>query len=145
MTTAHRRAPAWFGIVAVLLLVWGVAGCYACAQQFRLGAEAMGPATDYDRALYASLPAWYDPLYAVATATGLLGAVTLLVRSRLALPLFAASLIAVTVQFGYLFLTSDLVAAKGAAATLPFPIFIALVAAAATWLSARAAARGWIG
>ncbi|PAX08246.1 hypothetical protein [Sphingomonas lenta] len=145
MTAAYRRAPAWFRVVAALLLVWGVAGCYACFQQFRLGADAMGPATDYDRTLYASLPIWYDPLYAVATSAGLLGALALLARSRLALPLFALSLFAVLVQFGYLFAASDLVATKGAAATLPFPIFIALVAAGATWLSARAMRRGWIG
>lgn len=59
---AHRltRPPAWFRSVAILLLLWGLAGCYTCVQQFRLGAEAIGPASDYDRALYASLPIWYN-------------------------------------------------------------------------------------
>jgi hypothetical protein len=145
MATMFDRAPAWFRVVAVVLVLWGVAGCYACFQQFRLGAEAMGPASDYDRALYAALPGWYDPLYAVATGAGLLGALALLTRSRLARPLFALSLAAVIAQFGYLFLATDLIAEKGAAAVLPFPVFIAAVAAGATWLPGHATRRGWIG
>lgn len=145
MAVLRTRAPAWFRIVAILLLVWGAAGCYACLQQFRLGAEAMGPASEYDRALYASLPGWYNPVYAVAVVSGLLCALALLARSRVALPLFLLSLGAVIVQFGYLFLTTDLLTIKGAGATLPFPIFIAAVAAGASWLSSRAIARGWIG
>jgi hypothetical protein len=138
------RAPAWFRIVAVLLLLWGAMGVFACVQQVRLGAEAMGPSTAYDRALYLSLPGWYNVVYAVATGAGLAGAAALLARSRHARPLFALSLAAVVVQFGYLFATTDIVAAKGAATVLPFPLFIAAVAAAELWLATRAIRRGWI-
>lgn len=139
------RAPGWFRIVAWLLLIWGAIGCAACIQQFRLGAAAMGPADDYQRALYASLPIWYNAVYAVATGTALLGALALLRRSVLAVPLFALSLIAVLVQFGWLFATTDIVAHRGAASVVPFPLFIAAVAAASLWLSRHARARGWIG
>lgn len=145
MSVLRQAVPAWFRVVALLLLVWGLIGCYVCLQQFRLGADAMGDATAYDRALFASLPGWYNPVFAVATATGLLGALALLTRSRLAAPMFAASLVAVVVQFGYLFLATDLIAAKGAATTVPFPLVIASIAAAGAWLSRRAIRRGWIG
>ncbi|HEX8388936.1 MAG TPA: hypothetical protein VF636_07955 [Sphingomonas sp.] len=145
MATAPRTAPLWFRVVAVLLIVWGLAGVFACVQQFRLGAEAMGPVTDYDRRLIASLPVWYNPLYAVATGAGLLGALALLTRSRVAVPLLAVSLVAVIAQFGYMFLATDLLAAKGAGATVPFPLFIAAVALLALGLSRMAARRGWIG
>jgi hypothetical protein len=138
------RAPAWFRIVAVLLLLWGAAGVFACVQQVRLGAEAMGPATAYDRALYASLPGWYNAVYAVATGAGVAGAAALLARSRHARALFALSLAAVVVQFGYLFAATDIVPAKGAATVLPFPLVIAAVAAAELWLATRAIRRGWI-
>lgn len=144
MAVADRRAPGWFRVVAVLLVIWGLAGCVACVQQIRLGAEALGPASDYDRALFAGLPGWYMPIYAVATSGGLLGAVALVARSRWAVPLYALSLAAVVVQFGYTFVATDLIAAKGAAETVPFPLFIAAVAAAATALSVRATRRGWI-
>jgi hypothetical protein len=145
MATAPRTAPLWFRVAAVLLIAWGMAGVFACVQQFRLGAEAMGPATDYDRRLIASLPVWYNPLYAVATGAGLLGALALLTRSRVAVPLLAVSLVAVAAQFGYMFLATDLLAAEGAGATVPFPLFIAVVALLALGLSRTAARRGWIG
>ena len=145
MTTQQRQVPLWFRITAVILLLWGIAGCYACFQQFRFGADAMGPATDYDRALYASLPVWYNAIYAVAVGTGLLGALALLMRSVLAVPLYAISLIAVVIQFGWLFATTDIVAVRGAGAVLPFPILIAAIGAFALWLSRYARRRGWIG
>ncbi len=141
----HRssRAPTWFRIVSVVLLLWAIAGCYACAQQFRLGADAMGPASAYDRALYASLPVWYNAVYAVAVGCGLLGAVALLARSVLAIPLTTLSLIGVLLQFGWLFATSDIVAVKGAWTAI-FPLVIVAIAALSVWLSRTARARGWI-
>ncbi len=141
----HRssRAPTWFRIVSVVLLLWAIAGCYACAQQFRLGADAMGPASAYDRALYASLPVWYNAVYAVAVGCGLLGAVALLARSVLAIPLTTLSLIGVLLQFGWLFATSDIVAAKGAS-TAVFPLVIVAVAGLSVLLARHARSRGWI-
>ncbi|WP_298812079.1 hypothetical protein [uncultured Sphingomonas sp.] len=141
----HRptRSPTWFRVVSVVLLLWALAGCYACVQQFRLGADAMGPASDYDRALYALLPVWYNAVYAVAVGCGLLGAVALLARSVLAVPLTTLSLIGVVIQFGWLFATSDIVAVKGAS-TAFFPLVIVAVAALSVWLARHARARGWI-
>lgn len=77
MPITTRTPPAWFWIVAVLLL-WNLIGAYACIQQFRLGADAMGPATEYDRALYASMPVWYNWVFAAAEVTGIGGALALL-------------------------------------------------------------------
>ncbi|WP_288935903.1 hypothetical protein [uncultured Sphingomonas sp.] len=144
MMTNTPRVTLWFRIVTLLLIAWGLVGCFACIQQFRLGAEAMGPATEYQRALYASLPVWYNAVYAVATGTALLGAFALLLRSVLSIPLFAISLVAVLIQFAWLFLATDIVAVRGAGQVMPFPAFIAGVAAASLWLARHARARGWI-
>jgi hypothetical protein len=143
-TTSRQAVPAWYWIVAVLLTLWGAMGCYACFEQIRLGADAMGPASDYDRALHASLPGWYDYVYATAVGAGFLGGVALLVRSRTARTLFILSTIAVIVQFGYLFATTDIVATKGAGAVLQFPVFILAVALASVWFAGLARRRGWI-
>lgn len=137
--------PAWFRVIAVVLVLWGLMGCFACLQQFRFGAEALGPATEYDRALFASLPGWYQPLYAIAVVSGLIGAIALLVRSRFAQPLFVVSLVAAIVQFGWILAATDLIAVKGAAATMPFPAVIIAVAVAQVWLAGLAIRRGWIG
>jgi hypothetical protein len=135
----------WFWVLAVLLVLWGAMGVFACIQQFRLGADAMGPADDYYRALYAALPAWYNIVYAVATVAGLLGSVALLLRSRLARPFYIVSLVAVVIQFGWIFATTDMIAVRGFAAAAGFPIFIIAVALAQIWLAGLAIRRGWIG
>ena len=143
-TYLKQRPPVWFWVVAILFAIWGAMGCYACFQQFRLGAEAMGPATDYDRALYASLPVWYNYVYAIAVGAALLGALALLARSAVAQLLFLLSLIAVVVQFGFLFATTDIIAHKGAGVVLPFPILILAVAVVQVWFAGLARRRGWI-
>lgn len=138
------KRPGWFVVVVVLLLLWGAMGVFACVQQFRLGADAMGPASDYDRALYARLPVWYNAVYAVAVGTGFLAALALLARSTLAIPLATISLVAVIVQFGWLFATTDMIAVKGVWVTY-FPLLIAAIALFSLWLARLARTRRWIG
>ena len=145
MPVFRRPPPPWFRLVAVLLLIWAAMGCYSCVQQFRLGAAAMGPPSDYDRALSAALPVWYDALFAVAVGTGLLGAIALLARSVLAWPLFVMSLIAIVAMFGWMFVMTDIIAVKGVVEATGFPIVIAAIAGFQIWLAGIARRRGWIG
>jgi len=138
-----RRGPKWFRIATVLLVLWALIGCFSCIQQMRLGADAMGAATDYDRALYAALPGWYDPVFATAVLTGLVGAILLFMRRAAARPFLIASLLAIVVQFGWLFTATDIVAQKGMAETLAVPLVIALIALAAIWLATHARRNSW--
>lgn len=138
------KPPAWFWLVAVLLVLWEAAGCFACVQQFKLGAAAMGPVDDWSLRYYAALPAWYNPVYAVATFGGLLGGLALLLRRRIAITLFWISLAAVIVMFGYAFGETDLIAHKGLGQVLPFPLFIAAMGAFSVWFAKLAARRGWL-
>ena len=139
----ENKPPVWFWIVAALLLFWGLGGVYACYLQFTHGVDAMPDVTDYDRQLYAALPAWYNWVYAVAVGAGALGAAALLARKSVAKPLYVVSAVAIVVQFGYLFATTDILARKGIA-TAAFPLWILIMALFAIWLSDRAAKRGWI-
>lgn len=96
-------------------------------------------------AFFRALPAWFAWDYAVATGASLAGAIALLRRSRLAMVLYAVSLAAVVVQFGYVFLATDLIAHKGAAATVPFPAFIAAIGVLQIAVARIALRRGWLG
>ncbi len=146
MARFRSPPPVWFRVVAIILVLWGVTGCYFWYTQFRFGAESWGPdVTDWDRAFYASLPVWYNAVYAVAVGCGLLGALALVARSVLSIPLFVISLVAVIVMFGWTFVATDLIAHKGVMVATGFPIFIAAVAAFQVWLARRGRAKGWIG
>jgi hypothetical protein len=138
-----RPAPFWFWVIAALLTFWGLIGCYACYEQLMHGPAAMGATTKYDRALYASLPEWYNYAYGVAVAAGLFGGISLLLRLGWAGLLFLVSLIAAVVQFGYLFIATDIVVKKGPVVVLPFPIFIVAVGVFAIWFAVTAYRRDW--
>ncbi|AQR75424.1 hypothetical protein [Sphingomonas sp. LM7] len=143
-TYLKQRQPGWFVIVAVVLLLWGLLGCAAFYMHVTLGPAVDPAATDWDRAYYAALPVWFNPVYAAAVGGGVLGSIALLLRSRFAQLFYIVSLIAVVVQFGYVFLGTDMLAHKSLGATLPFPLFIAAVAVFQIWLAKLAARRGWL-
>ena len=140
----RQKPPSWYWALAIVLLLWGVAGCVALYVHVAYGPSIDPAATDWDRAYYAALPVWFTPIYFVSIFGGLLGAIALLMRSKWAHPLFIASLVGVIVQFGYVFLATDLIAHKGAMGTVPFPAFIAVIAVFQIWFAVYAKRRGWI-
>ena len=137
------KVPAWFRIVAIVLVIWEAMGCYACYSQIKLGAAAMGPVDAWSLKYYAALPIWYNWVYAAATLGGLLGGLALVLRDKRAAMLFWLSLAAIVVMFGYAFLATDLIAHKGLGQVLPFPLLIAAMGAFSVWLARHAARNGW--
>lgn len=138
------KRPGWFVILVVVLILWGLAGCASLWAHVAYGPRLDPQATDWDYAYYAALPTWFVWDYAVAVGAGLLGSVALAMRSRWAAAMYLVSLIAVLVQFGYVFFATDILAHKGAAATVPFPAFIVAMALFQLWLAGAAKRRGWI-
>lgn len=140
------RPPAWFWLVAILLVAWNAVGVYACVDQVQHGAAAkMLPQDAYHLALYAMLPKWYNYVYLVATFGGLLGSLALLLRAKRSRLLFWVSLIAIVVMFGWMFAKTDIVAHEGVAKAAGFPAVIALIALFSIWFAGMATRKGWIG
>jgi len=143
MTFVRQRPPSWFWWISALLTLWGLLGCYFCARQFALGPDAMGPADAYQRTLYAALPGWYNYDYAIATGAALIGGLALLRRAAMAHILFIVSLVAVVVQFGWLFAATDILTVKGLATAI-FPLIILAIAIYSIVFAAKARRHGWI-
>ncbi len=139
-----QGAPRWLMPVAAGSILWGMMGCVACWAQVTMSAETLAAMDPADRALFVGMPGWYNPVYAVAVGSGLAGGIALLLRRKLAEPLFALSLAAVVVQFGYLFATSDIIARKGFIGAAAFPIVIALVALGELLVARTGRRQGWL-
>ena len=144
MENAQSKRPVWFVAVAVILLLWAVAGVASFGAHVFVGEKMAAEQGAWDLDYYRALPAWFAWDYALATLAALAGAIALLVRSRQAVMLYVLSLIGVVIQFGYVFVGTDLLAHKGAAATVPFPVFIALMGCVQIVLARFAAKRGWV-
>jgi hypothetical protein len=144
MATAYsERVPTWFWAVAVVALLWEAMGCYAYLTQVSMSADQLAALPEGQRQLFTSMPDWVTAAYGIATWGGLLAAVLLILRRRWATIMFAVSLIAVLVQFGWSFIVADAAGVVGPSA-YGLPAFIVAAGIALLWFSSWAAKRGWL-
>ena len=103
--TSERPVPRWFMLAALAAVTWEIIGCAMYLMQVRVDPAAL-PVDQ--RALWDAAPGWMVAAYAVAVWIGLVGAILLVMRRRLAEKLLLVSLAAVLVQFSALLLVPEL-------------------------------------
>lgn len=135
--------PAWYWAVAILALLWTLMGCFAYLSQVMMSPAEMAKLPQEQQDIWEAMPGWVTALYALAVWMGLAGAVCLLLRREFAETLFFTSLAAAIIQFGWVFLATDILRTIGPSSTL-FPLFIIVVGAALVWFARMAKTRGWI-
>jgi ribose/xylose/arabinose/galactoside ABC-type transport system permease subunit len=139
------RAPWHLWVVGGLALVWNAIGAMDYVMTQTRNEAYMAQFTPEQLEYFYGFPAWVVAAWAIAVWGGLLGAILLLLRRRLAVPVFLVSFIAMVITTIYNYLLSDGMRVMGDAATLAFTgaiFFIALL----LWLYARAMAqRGVLG
>lgn len=143
-TTAPGKPPTWYWVVSGIATLWMLFGIAAWVMDLMTDEAGLAQLSEAQRQLYAARPQWLLAVYGVATISGLLGAIGLLLRKSSAPMLLALSLAAIVVQFGYTFVGLHAVEVLGAAAAIPFPLVIFLIGAALWWFSLRARKSGWI-
>lgn len=137
------RPPVWFWVVSVAALLWALVGCSAYYSQVTISAADMAALPQAQREIWAMTPAWVMGAYAIAVWIGLAGAVALLIRRRIARTLYVVSLLAVIVQFGWIFLATPILDTVGPSSVI-FPLVIATIGAALIWFAGRGIDRGWL-
>ncbi len=138
-----RRPPTWYWFVAGLALVWMLFGLYALYLDPAISQASRATMSEAQLRLIDARPGWFIGIYAVAIISGLLGAIGLLLRKGWSVPMFGLSLLAVIVQFGYLYLVLDAIGILGAAEAIPFPLVIFAIGVALLWFATYARRRGW--
>ncbi|HEV2044889.1 MAG TPA: hypothetical protein VGR05_09445, partial [Sphingomicrobium sp.] len=119
----EQPAPRWFTLAALAAVAWEIVGCAMYLMQVRVDPAAL-PLDQ--RALWDAAPGWMVAAYAVAVWVGLVGAVLLVMRRRIAEKLLLVSLVAVLVQFSALLLVPELRnLTTSDALFLPFVIIVA--------------------
>jgi hypothetical protein len=138
------KPPTWVWIVAVVALLWALAGCAAYLMQVTMTPADIAKLPPAQAELMAIMPAWLNGVYAIAVWIGLAGAVALLLRRRIARALYIVSLVAVVVQFGWIFTMTPIFASMGFLEAAGFPIFVGVAGLALIWFAGRATQRGWL-
>ena len=144
MTTSNKPTTG-FWVIAVIALLWNLWGVFAYLGQTVLltdEVKALMPAEQV--ALIESTPSWLNIVFAVATVGGALASLLLLMRRKLAVPLFALSLIAVIIQMGYSWFATDAAEIYGAVQGYVLPTIVILFGLFLYMYSKKCAGKGWL-
>jgi hypothetical protein len=98
-------APSWFALAAIAAVLFEAFGVYTYLVQVMTDPQSL-PIDQRDLVL--AMPGWMTAAYAVAVWAGLGGALMLLMRRRLAMPLLLVSLLAALAQFSALLVAPGL-------------------------------------
>jgi hypothetical protein len=108
-STATPGAPWHLWVVGILGILWNAYGCYDFYMSNTQGEAYFREAGMSDAAIayFNAMPAWMYVVWAVGVFGAVIGAILLLLRSKWAVPVFAASLIAYVLSLLYTYLLSN--------------------------------------
>jgi hypothetical protein len=138
------RPPWHLWAVGVLGLVWNAYGGFGYFMSKTRGdvyLASVGMTPD-QIAHFNAMPAWMTVVWAVGVWGALLGAVLLLMRSRVAVPVFIASLVAFLLSLVYAYLISPMPGSGPEMIVLQVVILVGCVFF--VWYARRARDRGWL-
>ena len=101
MTDMTVKTPWHLWAIAVVAVFWNGFGGYDYVMTQTGNAAYLAQFTAEQRAYFDSYPMWMEAVWAIGVWGGVLGAVLLLLRNKLALPAFLSSLIAFAVSVVY--------------------------------------------
>ncbi len=136
-TTSTNKPPIWFWIVSVIALIWNGFGVDGYLSQAYNTERFRSSFTPEQLEVAGNAPSWTMGAFAIAVFTGVLGAIFLLLRKRIATTFWMISLIAVLAQMGYAII-------KGEAASMVLVIMVIVFAIAFLWFSRLSASKGWL-
>lgn len=141
MTTNKPTTGFW--IIAVLALLWNLYGIYQYLISTIWFDDIKNLLSEEIIAIMEALPSWHNYVFAVAVFAGVIGCLLLLMRKKLAVPLFGISLIAVLVQMGYWLFATDIMEVEGMQSVI-MPLVVIIVSIFLYFYSKGAAQKGWL-
>lgn len=140
--SAVVRTPWHLWVVGVVALLWMGMGAVDYLMTQTKNASYTGAFTPEQLAYFYSFPAWVVAAWAIGVWGGVLGAMLLLMRKRIASWAFAASLVTTVLATFHNYALSNGMAVAGDPASLVFTAVIILVAVALLAYSRAMARRG---
>lgn len=135
------RAPWHLWLVGILALLWNAMGAFDYLMTQTENERYMASFTPEQLDYFYGFPAWLVAFWAIAVWGGLLGAVLLLARKRLAKPVFLASLVAMIITAIHNFLLTNGLEVMGATGAV-FTVIIFLIAVGLVAYSSAMAKKG---
>ena len=135
-----RPLAGWFYAAGIASTLFMLAGVLMYVEHVTLDAATL-PVDQ--RAAFLAQPTWVTGVFAVATWSGLAGAILLLLRRRTAVPVLLLSLLALAVWIGGL-ASADVVRSSMSVNDWALLIAIAAVVWTIYWFARHSPQRGWL-
>ena len=139
----ENSSQRWLLPASIASLLWNLMGVWSFVTNWQMSKSGYAGLPDVQRELWNAMPIWTWVAFALAVGCGTTGAVALLMRKRMAAPLFMMSFLAILVQFSWPIFMTDAYAKMGAE-LVTFPTILVLFGALQWHLARRWAARGWL-
>jgi hypothetical protein len=136
------RVPRHLYVVGVIAVLWNAIGAFDYVMTQTRNATYMGAFTPEQLEYFYSFPAWMVAAWALAVWGGVAGGVLLLMRRRLAVPVFLVSMVAMVLTTIYSYLLSNGMEMFGSAAGHAFNALIFGVGVALYVYALKMKARG---
>jgi hypothetical protein len=127
MTTSKVSTPWHLWLVGVLALLWNCVGAFDYVMTETRNSSYLSSFTPEQLAYFDSFPKWVVGTWALSVWGGVAGAVLLLLRRRLAVPVFAISLAAMVPTFFHNYVLTNSLAVMGGVGGLIFTAVIVIV------------------
>jgi hypothetical protein len=139
----RTSTPIWFWVVAVVALLWNIMGGMIFLTEVFAQESMMESMTEPQKEWTRSTPMWIYVVFAIAVITGLAGSVCLLMRNRLAVPLFIVGFVAVVIQMVYTMVIAGGLQVMGPSGAIMPAVVVTL---ALVWLlfSLHFKSKGWL-
>ncbi len=141
MTTTNKPSIG-FWIIAIIALIWNAMGVMTyLMEQYKVEAYR----ADFNAeqlALIDSAPAWSTALFAIAVFGGLLGCLFLLLRKKMATPLFLISLLCILINTGYSMFGTNQIELFGPVNGIVMPLVVVVIGVFLYLYSKKATAKG---
>ncbi|MDO6675575.1 hypothetical protein MK851_05135 [Tenacibaculum sp. 1B UA] len=141
--TDSNKPTTLFWIIGVAALVWNGLGVMSYIGQAYMTDEVKAALPEAERALYENVPTWVTATFAIAVFAGLLGSTFLLMRKKLARPMFLISLIAIIIQMSYNLFMSRATEVYGPGSVI-MPIMVIVIGVFLLMYTKKTIAKGWL-
>lgn len=138
------KAPSWFKVVSIFLFIWNILGLLSFFTHVFITDEMIATYSEAEQNLYTEYPLWTNIVFAVATITGFLGALLLLIKKKIAKTLFLISLLAIIPQMIHnLFFTSS-IEVYGAIEAFLMPLIVIVLGILSIYISHVGNKKDWL-
>ena len=141
LTAIQTSTTRTFWIISSIAFLWNLIGVATYLMTVTITPEALAEMPEAESALYTDTPTWITSIFALAVFTGLAGSILLLLRKKLAYPIFILSLVAIVIQMSYTLIVSNVVQVHGPTAFIT-PVLVTLIGAYLVTFSSRAIKKG---